>query len=443
MNTDIFITGGATESSMPAEVMSLANELAQIHGPVRIADESSGYHIYIADPELLLQRGERELDVAHGLHLAVNAEKYIACFPLTKYPNYHGRYDVRTNPCPQTQYLWDHFGSKGRSYSCASSMKTKKKYNVDALLRMLPLVRRRKDFASVKPHVTSGPSRKLMEVDEHGVLVPEFVENAIPLYMLDDDHPARVYLEKRGFDPDRLSREFGVTYCNKAKPEDRSVGRMYGRLPGGVRQCPQGRIILPIMMNGSRMGYQSRLIDKFEDGKYQVWTDKEEWLVVREMLPDGSVKEHFPPTEWYKDGFSPHKYLNAKGSSRNKLLFGLDQAIEFNKDRPRHEKFCVLCEGPLDAAKLGAPAIALLGKNLSAFQAEEIIKNFSVVCTCMDQDAAGGECFESIASHLPGRNGVDVTVPDGHKDAGELSYEEAALLMKQCDPVERNKNNAH
>lgn len=425
---------------MPAEVMSLANDLAKIHGPVRIADESSGYHIYIADPELLLQRGARELDLSRGLHLSVNAEKYIACFPMTKYPNYHGRYDVRTNPCPQTQYLWDKFGSKGRSYSCASSMKTKKKYNVDVLLRMTPISRRRKDFATVVPKITNGPSRKLQVLDEHGVLVPEWVDHTIPPFALDDDHPAVQYLVKRGFDPYLIWEQFGVVYCDKAKPEDRSVGRLYSRLPGGMRQCAQGRLVIPIMMNGSRTGYQSRLIDKTENGKYMVWSDKEEWIVVREMMPDGTMKEHFPPSTWHPEGFAPHKYLNARGSSRNKLLFGFDQAVEFNKSRERKDRFCVLCEGPLDAAKMGPPAIALLGKNLSSFQAEELLKQFSVICTCMDQDTAGGECFASIAKHLPGRVGIDVTVPDGHKDAGELSYEEAAELVRQCDPIERQKN---
>lgn len=430
-NTDIYTTGGLTEATVPKEVMSLAHDLAKIHGPINIANEASGFHIYIADPDLLKKDGKVELSKKH---LAINAEKYIACHP-TKYPNYAGRYSVRANPCKETRDIFAKFGKYNREMPCATSMKTKVNWRVDTLLAMLPITKRGKAYADVKPHVFQSAIRKGLVLDEHGQMVPDWVGHTIPLTQLPEDHPCIQYVVKRGYDPAKLEEQFEACYCDKAKPVDRAAGRFYSKLPGGLHNTPQGRLILSIRMNGSRKGYQSRLIDKTEGGTYYVWTENETWEAISSLQPDGTLWRRFEPTDEFPKGFDPHKYLNAVGSHRNELLMGYDAAVAFNADRPKSKRFCILCEGPLDAAKLQAPAIAILGKSLSVLQAKALTEQFGVICTCMDQDAAGRQCLQRINTMIPNRIGKDVRVPDGHKDAGELSYEEAAVLAAQCDPM--------
>lgn len=429
--TDILTTGSLTEATVPPEVMSLARDLAKVHGPVHIASEASGLHVYIADPDLLMTDGPVELSKRH---LAINAEKYVACFPDTKYPGYRGRYSVDANPCEITRNIYRRWAKQGKAMPCAQSMKTKKKYDVDTLLQMPPLSVRSSQFANIQAKVITGALRKNLVQDANGVMVPDWVGETTPLSELEPDHPCIVYLRKRGLNPYILEDELGACYCHEAKPEDRSVGRYYSKLPGGMRNCPQGRLIIPIMMRGSRVGYQCRLIDKVENGSYYVWSDQEQWELIYRMQDDGTIWYRFP-TEEGENAFKPHKYINALGSLRNELLLGFDNAIAHNAGRPFKDRYCVLCEGPLDAAKLRAPAIAILGGTLSQAQAKALMGQFGYICTCMDTDAAGQRCLQRINQLIPDRTGIDVKVPDGHKDAGELSYAEAAALIAPCDPL--------
>lgn len=65
------------------------------------------------------------------------------------------------------------------------------------------------------------------------------------LYDLNDTHPARQYMKRRGYDPDIFSRELGVAYCPEALPHFRMAS---------------GRLIIPVVMNGDLVGWQARLI---------------------------------------------------------------------------------------------------------------------------------------------------------------------------------------
>lgn len=399
---------------VPIEITNLANKLAEIHGSVQITTEASGTHIYIADPELLLKDGIKELS---SRHLAINAEKFLGI----------GKYNVDLYPTSENKQLYMQYRMEGKEVPCAVSMKTKKVYSVCDLLAMLPLEKRLPLIReSIKHSVIQSDPYKYLVHDSEGNLVPEWPGDTVPLTELPEDHPAIVYLKtQRGFDIEDLSSTWFLCFCTNALPEDRSKNRFYSRLPGGYKNSPSGRIIIPIYDEaGVRRGWQARLIDyKDPKGNKWIYSDRNTWVKVEE---EGSPL--FISSDWPK-GFAAHKYLNAKGSLRNKLLFGLKQAVDFNKNIPFEKRCCVLVEGPLDAVRGGPPCIALLGKSMSQDQAAIIRKNFSIVYTVMDRDAAGKECLRRIQQQLPGMQLIEKFVPDGKKDLGDCSYNEAFDLL--------------
>jgi hypothetical protein len=311
-------------------------------------------------------------------------------------------------------------------------MKTKKSYSVEALLRMPPIETRIEGVGEIRRTVTISSTNKRLVYDENGNLVPEWCGTTIPINQLPKDHTARAYLEQqRKFDVDELSDIWDICYCEEALPEDRAVDRYYRRLPYGCKDSPQGRIILPIYDDaGVRHGWQARVID-FENahGDKFVWTDSQTWLQVKKSGVDPAISDKFPK------GFAPSKYLNATGSHRNALLFGVKQAVQFNKDRPFHRRYCVLMEGPLDAMRGGPPCIALLGNVLSNEQAATIRKNFAAIYILMDNDKAGQKCRQCIYRMLEGLPIHELAVPAGKKDLGECSYEEARAILPNPDNV--------
>lgn len=422
---DISTSGDVTVLNIPEQIRNLAERLAKIHGPVRVSHESGGYHIALADPELLEQDGAKEFT---SKHLSINADKYF----LT------GKWDYSTNKTLENKKLWAK-KKKGWPIPCASSMKTGKRYDVNALLYdYQPVEKRLPQFAHIKHEVSTGNSGKNLETDRFGNQVPAWVGETVPLTELPDDHPAIEYVKGRGFDPARLVEQFEACYCTEAAPEDRAKGVYYSKLPGGLRNTPKGRIVFTVRMNGVRWGYQSRYIDKWDGNVLKFWSG-DEWVPVKEVFDDGSEIQFFEKSEYFPQGFSPHKYINAIGGSRNKWLMGFDAAVKFNEDRNPKDRFCVLVEGPLDAGKLGPPAIALMGKAFSVMQAEYVAKAFGSgrVCVIPDNDKAGQQGLAKV-KELMGNHGIRVTVVNTGgtvKDVGELSYDEASELLYRCDPT--------
>lgn len=415
---EVLTSGSISSSRVPRVIMRLAERLAARHGTVTISDEASGIHIHLADPEELIASGPKELQ---SRHLAINAEKYFGI----------GRYDVDEFPTIENKEMYAKYHAQDKEVPCAVSMKTGKTYRVEDLLHMPTLQARSSMFKNVSAgKVVVGANKRLLVRDEFGNLVPEWVEEAVPLTSLPDNHPAITYLTQRGFDPAKLEKQFEACYCTKEKPESRGEGRYYSRLPGGMKNTPQGRIIFSVRMNGVRWGYQSRYIDTWAGDNHLFWSHNQQWELIERRLPDGTLYEKYPADTRFPKGFAPHKYMNATGCERNKLLMGFDAAVASQKDKPFNMRYCVLVEGPLDAGKIGPPGIALLGKSMSDFQAEAIRKNFSKVFTMMDNDAAGKQCFAKIQSKLPNIDIVDIKVPDHVKDVGDLSYEEVENLLK-------------
>lgn len=417
MNDNIMTTGTISAGDIPDEIVALAESLSYIHGQVKMTSESGGRHLYIPDPELIAQDGEKEL---FSKHMAINADKYFGL----------GQWDVDKYPTKENQELYRKYRSKGKEVPCAMSMKTGKRASVRDLLHMPPL-NQRLDFHLHLPkqRIITGDSTtdKHLVYDAGGNLVPELPGKMVGLSSLPKNHPALEYLQQRGFDPTLVERQFGVTYCSETYPEDRSVGRVWSRLPGHCKNSPQGRLIFPMQdEHGVCRGWQARAIDaKDAYGNRWLWTDHEAWLQIERDGVDIYVTEDDP------QGFKRlRKYLNARGMTRNSTLFGIYQAIQFTESLPEEQRVCYLVEGVMDAIKGGPPCIAILGKSLSDEQAAVIRKYFTRVVVVADVDTAGESMARCIAKRLEDMPIAMAVLPEGKKDLGDCSYEEADACLK-------------
>ena len=183
---------------------------------------------------------------------------------------------------------------------------------------------------------TLGRDRRRELVISEGILEAPVVGpvqdpgDCILLDQLSIDHPANSYLVNRGFDPFQLARDYKVSYCQSALPAFRGA---------------EGRIIVPIIMEGEQLNWQGR---------------------------------YFPDVDWKRAGIS--KYYNCPGVSKRALVYGLDAA----KALP----FCIIVEGVTDVWAIGPGAVCILGKSMSGHQFEKI-KNagFRAVIVMLDADA--------------------------------------------------------
>lgn len=398
------IVYAASASNIPQEVLALAKELEAIHGKISIHRESNGIHIHIPDPGLLEEDGRKEFD---SRHLAINAEKYLGI----------GRFDVDIHPTQENRNLWEKYRSKGLEVPCAICHKNDKEYRVSELRTMLPVEKRGLNFGNIRRHTSVGSDGSLNLVDDgKGAMVPNWCGTTIPLTELPITHPAIIYLANRGYNPYLESVRYDLSYCTQAAPEDNKKGVYYSRV-GSLKNTPEGRILLPIWINGHRVGYQSRLIDQMIDGNRYIWQNNQ-WNYIGEEA-----------------GKKLHKYLNAIGSSRNTMLFGYDQAVLWSQQT--NNPVCILSEGPLDAVRIGPPAMAMLGSSLSPNQAKLIVDKFKKVIIIGDNDNAGRRAVEKARGVLTDA-GLNVTcidelhVPSG-KDVGGMSYEAAKELLQTSE----------
>lgn len=411
---ELYTSGTITTADIPEQVKALAQQLSKIHGPVQVTSEASGMHLYIADPELLLKDGEKELS---SRHMAINVDKYFGL----------GKWDVDEYPTKENQTLYKKYRMEGKEVPCCMSMKTSKPSSVSYLLSLPPVEQRINTTRTIQANVFSSSTNKNLVYDSKGNLVPAGPGSIIPLSELPDKHPAREYLQQRGYNPDLLGQEYSVGYCNMAAVEDRAKGVYWSRLPSGVKNSPAGRIIFPMLdADGVRRGWQARAIEYKSPSERWLWTDSEGWLQLEQNDKDLHVSKYFP------DGFKKlHKYINAKGMARNEVMFGLYQAVNyFRDDVPWADRYCILMEGALDVAKGGPPCIALLGKSMSQSQAEQIQKHFGKVYVVADQDEAGHSMLKSVAKHLRNTHQIiELLLPEGKKDLGDCTYEEAAAVL--------------
>lgn len=389
-------------SELPREVMMLAGSLARIHGDVVVRKESHGTHLYMASPEALERDGDKEL---LSRHMTVNADKYLGV----------GRWTARAGT-----YDRDHV---------ATCHKYGTRYAVSDLLKMLPLEQRGISAGSGHKVINASFDREKYLVDDgRGNMVPMGPGKCVPLAGLPAEHPAIVYLRTRDFEPSDLECQFGASYCYEEAPENRAIGLYWKRLPGGFKVTPQGRLILNVDVRGIRQGWQARILE-YEAGHFRYfWHPYEcKWVpvLVKISQADGGYKWELRP-DWARSKFQwkPVKYRSANGIQRAEVLMGFDAAVHANTG------YGVIFEGPLDAARLGPPGMAYMGKYLNEGQAHLLASAFPHILFMRDEGSAGDEAAASIVVHLGGRVRLtEVPRPPRYEDPGAMPRDELRALV--------------
>ena len=391
----VYSRSGVKDNSLPEEVRFLAEAMSQRHGRVLISREKSGLHLNMACPACLKSEGVTEL---RKRHLAVNADKHLG---LSKWGA--GQMEM---------YKRDLVGL---------CMKCGTKYKVSSLLRFAPLSQR--GVPDQVPGITFADNTRWLVDAPNGTKIPGGPgvdgRNAgvIPITQLPSDHPAAWYLLHRGYNLASLEAQMRVAYCDQEWPASKEEERYYRRMPGGFTDSPQGRIIFFCDIGGIQTSWQARIIDlelelngvrckAYWNGHHRQWRTMTQWN------PASPAKDKFELLPHWKEGdreFSPSKYRTANGTERNEVLFGLDAAVRWNKlYRPDQIPVAFVTEGPLDAGRIGPPAVARIGKYLSDPQINLLAKHFGYVVLVPDNDAAGRHGLEEDLQRLSAKLSTEV-----------------------------------
>lgn len=109
--------------------------------------------------------------------------------------------------------------------------------------------------------------------------------------------------------------------------------------------------------------------------------------------------------------------------------------VIFNYDRASICEHVVICEGPIDAIKVGTHAVALFGKNSSETKIDRLTKmSASLFTIYLDRGKEEREKAEALARELEAFARVRIaTPPEGH-DPGSLTPEQNAAVIEAAEP---------
>jgi hypothetical protein len=407
--SDIRLSGNAQIRDQDRErVQELAEKIAAIHGRALITSEASGTHIYFPSPFVVEEQGERELSRSWP-HGAINADKYLG---LGIYARFRGT-------------------GMADAKRCARCMKTGKPIGMHLLFRSPPIEERLGRYVARRVVDAARPDDPSLVPDENGILVPRPPGECTPITELPDNHPAVYFLQTRGYSrPDfpALERHLGVSYCHRELPERRG-GPWYPRLAQGFKDTPQGRLIFQARSEGAVRGWQARILEFERQGIIWFWHPYQEtWVPMYRKTADGR-KPLFNDAQ----GFDYSKYKTGKGTRRNAILMGLDAARAWNMEMGLDlDPIAVLVEGPMDATRLGRPAMPVLGKSFSPDQADLVSRYFRRLAVVRDRDEGGEQLEKAVMLHMRDR-GVRVRYLDGlpgKKDPGEYTAAQAQEFMQ-------------
>ena len=374
----------------------LVTRFVQLHGHCTLQRKPDNtIEVRMADPELLETDGDKELT---SRHLYVNVTKYVR-----------------------------------EDHKCAAyCAKTGKVWNVDSLLRMLPVEQRAVTPSRIKRRIDHLDQAATLERDGSGRMVPIGPGEVIPLNEIDDPaHPALHYLRERGFEADPLVRQFRAGYCEGINPSLRAA-----RMPGDLCSPPQGRIVFFADMDGKQLGWQARRLELWIEQNLFYWNhSKGEWANIGHRDGEGGfvVNDRYNGTHIGRDQdcVLDRKYLNAPGMQTGRVLLGLDAAVKWRFETGI--RTIGLVEGVFDAARLGPPFVAMMGLTLKPGQAELLRgQGFDRVVYLCDRDGNpdNAERTRGSTGNLRGiiEDVQELTLPEGRKDAAEMTPEESEIL---------------
>jgi hypothetical protein len=436
------IAGG---SHAPAEVKRLAERLGKAHDcPIQITSEANGYHIYLPCPECLETHGKSEINEPK---YAINASKYLGLGEFR-----------RDTAISAYIYEEDSEAKEANTSVCMRTYrsKTPHRFRVKDLLQMGSVLSRHPELLKVKFKLVgtgaSDDARSHWVPDSHsGIMCPPPPGTVIPLSQLGDPfHPAIEYLAHRNFDIAKLESQFHCGFCT-AEAKHGENGIFWRQLVGGWRDTTQHRIVFHAIVDGAPMTWQARLIEKVSDDGLQrlmlhPYKIPFQWDVVAVRSNAGANWIWVPPFNEMTDGalkFNPSKYRTAKYSTRE--MMGWDAAVRRAEQDPNPLKWVVLCEGPLDAARVGPGGVALIGSSLTPGNLQRVAATFHIVYTAFDTDKVGTQATEKIGKMLYGadiRNKVTQLVRPlritGGKDIGDMTQLEFDRMFKAAqDDVSR------
>ncbi len=413
--SQVQLTHSDSIEGLPKDVLWLAESLAARHGRLLISREKNGLHMNMACPKCLEAEGEIEL---RKRHLAVNADKFFSTGKWAGQPNRD---------------------AVGKCMKCGAVFKMTQLQKYASLEQRGITTHGRNGivFADNTPWLrtladgTTVPGGPGVDGDMVGI---------VPITSLHPTHPARWYLESRGFNVAQLYEHMRVSYCALEWQENREQKRFMRHLAGGFRDSHQGRIVFFADMAGRQTGYQSRVIEQelLQNGvrSKAFWNGySNAWQVMEVFDP---AKEKFVLAPGLVGEWGISKYRTANGSHRNELLMGLDAAVRWNKTfRPGRPPVAFVPEGPLDAAALGLMAVARIGKFLSEPQVDVLARHFAHVWLVRDHDKAGRDSADDIARVATRLSVDDFIFPetvDGRKikDVAELPHQIRHQLVQQA-----------
>jgi len=406
-----FAAGAVGLAGLPEKVRAFAEALSARHGAVHVSREKNGLHLNMACPKCLETEGDRELQKRH---LAVNADK----------------------ACATGAWGGGKFATMDRD-RVAKCMKCEKVFSMHKLLRWKTL-EERGIKASVVGRISVADNTAWLVQDARGNVIPGGPGQVTPVHQLSPQHPAVHYLATRNFtDREALYAQMRVSFCEKEWAEDSAAGRFYRRIHylgnQGFKDTPQGRLIFYCDIEGVQKSWQARVLEHVEgDVKYYLHPYTGLWTAVEQRV-DGKFKLAACLTNPAKSYDSPAKYRTANGTERNAVLFGYDAAVRWNAEhRPGKAPLVFLVEGPLDACRLGAPAVAQIGKFLSDAQVELLAKRFSRAILIPDNDKAGQDSKDDSFKRLSRKMQAKIwDLPMQFKDVGEMSPQEAQAGVQE------------
>jgi hypothetical protein len=425
------ISTASSAGAAPDEVRRCAEDIARRMGcRVRLSRERSGYHLYCPCPACLATHGTRELE---DPKYTVNLSKLL------------GLGEHRLNSFDPRRIARAQSRSEGRGVGICMRTRSSRRphmFTLDELknTRVSEIVSGWSGGSGVDDSSGAADRESHWEPDPAtGELCPPPPGETVPLDRLPFDHPAVAYCLRRGLDPGRLAAQFGAAFCTREYEHGRT-GVVYRRMPGGWRDPPSRRIVFFAYDRGVPRTWQARLVERAtETERFMLHPYTGEWDLVAVRSGPGAPWMPVPPFDALgpngRPRFGPSKYRTAKYSDR--FPMGMDAALERARDDPDPLKWCVVVEGPLDAAKVGPGGIAGLGGAPGPEAAARIAGEFHIVLTGFDNDRTGGEAtarFRDMLTAETERRGavVQTVVPlefPGH-DLGDLTRDAAAKVVE-------------
>lgn len=447
------ITHTSTGGDAPEEVRKFVEKMSKAQDTkMLLSRETNGYHLYIPCPECLHTHGKRE--VADPKY-SINVSMHLGLGDAFKDLRQDG---PAFDPAAMEKAMASTSTRDEKSSICMRTRQSKSphRYTISQLLSMSTVHERHPDImtkADVVGQVGGAEREAHWEVDpESGVLVPPPPGEVIPITELSEAHPAVEYLLGRGYNLQKLWEQFRCSFCIEEYPEGQN-GIYYRKMPGGWKDTPQHRIIFYSLVKGVPLTWQARYPEHITEGglnKYMLHPYRTEahlqWShVATRANPQSGWIPVAPFDETNDEGtlrFQPSKYRTAKYSQRQ--MMGWDAAVKRAESDPDHLKWVVLCEGPLDAARVGPGGVALIGSSISPDNAEKVASTFHIVFTAFDDDKAGKGATEKVGRMLMTSKCrapvvqlvIPLPIPSG-KDIGEMTQEAFdAMLVKA---VKRSK----